>query len=270
MPATKKWHCNITKCCTRHEKWHCDITKYCPAMKSNTPTSPNTAPATQNDSHDWSCSHMERNLQWATGITLQPHQIVRLPRKMIFQNMKSIYSKRIKRHLQWRTVREWSGHDPSMNSLSRTRPFAKVTFSALETHFVVKITTFRAPAIYPNFTKCCACHEKWHSHITKCCACHEKWHSNITTYCARHEKWHCTWHEKWHHHHQVLRLPWKVTCQHHQILHLPRKMTLMIDPAHIWNVIYIEQQASPSNLTKQCACHAKWHSKIWRNSTQNG
>ena len=83
------------------------------------PTSPNTAPATQNESHDWSISHMKRHLQcaeqqstpfnltkycachakwisWlihityetsftmrgATGITLQPHQILRLPRIM--------------------------------------------------------------------------------------------------------------------------------------------------------------------------------------------
>ena len=82
------------------------------------PTSPNTAPATQKESHDWSASHMKRHLQCAeqqaptsnltkscachakgmsclirityetsftmrgaTGINLQPHQILRLPRK---------------------------------------------------------------------------------------------------------------------------------------------------------------------------------------------
>ena len=78
-----------------------------------------------------------------------------------------------------------------------------------------------------------------------------------------------------------------ITLQLHQILRLPRKMNLMIDPYHIWNVIYnarsnsqhpptspntapatqheshdwsashmkrhlqrAEQQASPSNFTK--------------------
>ena len=83
--------------------------------------------------------------------------------------------------------------------------------------------------------------------------------------------------------------------QPHQILRLPRKMTLMIDVRHTWHVIYnpqsnrshpptspsaapatqndshhlsswhmkrhfqcAEQQASPSNLTKYCACNAKW------------
>ena len=33
--------------------------------KSHPPTSPNTAPATQNESHDWSASHMKRHLQCA-------------------------------------------------------------------------------------------------------------------------------------------------------------------------------------------------------------
>ena len=92
-----------------------------------------------------------------------------------------------------------------------------------------------------------------------------------------------------------------VILQLHQILHLPRKMTVMIDPRHIWNVIYnarsnrshnptspntapatqneshdwsashmkrhlqcAEQQESQSNFTKYCACHAKWISWLIR------
>ena len=96
-----------------------------------------------------------------------------------------------------------------------------------------------------------------------------------------------------------------VIVQPHQILRLPRKMILMIDPRHIWNVIYnarsnrgypptspnaapatkndshdwslshmkrylqcAEQQVSLFDLTKYCACHKKWQSKIsekiWR------
>ena len=182
------------------------------------PTSPNTAPATKNDAHHWSSSHMKRHLQcaeqqaspsnltkyctchakwlsWlmsvtyetsftmrgATSITLQPHQILRLPRKIAFQNLREIVRKQLKCHLQCAAdssmIRTWSEHDPTMNSSSRTRPFAEVTFRASKTHFVMKITTFRAPAIYPDFTEYCACHEKWHSKITKYCTCHEKWFS---------------------------------------------------------------------------------------------
>ena len=85
----------------------------------STPTSPNTAPATQNASHDWSASHMKRHLEcaeqqtshdkftkycachakwisWlirvtyetsftrrgASTVSLQPHQILRLPRNL--------------------------------------------------------------------------------------------------------------------------------------------------------------------------------------------
>ena len=38
--------------------------------------------------------------------------------------------------------------------------------------------------------------------------------------------------------HFTMRVAKRVTLQLHQILHLPRKMNLMIDPRHIWNVIY--------------------------------
>ena len=48
------------------------------------PTSPNTAPATKNDSTALSSSHMETSfpMRGATGVTIQPHQILRLPQKM--------------------------------------------------------------------------------------------------------------------------------------------------------------------------------------------
>ena len=226
--------------------------------KHHTPTSPNAAPATKNDAHHWSSSHMKRYLQcaeqqaspsnltkycachekWcaslivvayetlftmrgATDITLQPHQILRLPRKITLQNQRKICRKQLKRQFQCgddsTMIRTWSEHDPTMNSSSRTRPFAEVTFRASETHFVLKITTFRAPAIYSNFTEYCACHEKWHSNITKYCACHEKCHSKMTKYCACHEKWHskitkyCACHEKWHWSVTLLSCYWTVT-----------------------------------------------------------
>ena len=99
--------------------------------------------------------------------------------------------------------------------------------------------------------------------------------------------------------HEMLRLIRKVTLQLHQILRLPRKMNLIIDPPHIWNVIYnarsnksqpptspniapatqneshdwsasdmkrhlqcAEQAMSTSNLSKYCACHEIFKFKI--------
>ena len=165
------------------------------------PTSPDTAPATQNEAHDWSTSHMKRHLQcaeqqaspsnltkyrachtkwssWlirityetsftmreATGITLQPHQILRLPRKKSTQDQREICWKQVKRHFQCATdprpFREWSEHDPTQKTQTATRRAAKGTFHTRQEQILLKITTFPAPAIIPNFTTCCACHEK--------------------------------------------------------------------------------------------------------------
>ena len=123
--------------------------------------------------------------------------------------------------------------------------------------------------------------------------------SNVTKYCTWHAKWlswvmSVTYETSF-----TMRGATGLILQRHQIAHLPRKMTLMSDVRHIWNVIYnarsnrchpptspstvpatrndshewcpshmkrplqcAEQQASPSNLTRYCACHAKLHSKI--------
>ena len=127
------------------------------------------------------------------------------------------------------------------------------------------------------------------------CAEQQESSSNFTKYCACHAKW-ISW---------LIRITYetsftmrgatRVILQLHQILRLPRKMNLMIDPHHIWNVIYnarsnkshpptwpntaratqneshaefsshmkrylqcAEKQVSSSNLTKYCACHETW------------
>ena len=62
--------------------------------------------------------------------------------------------------------------------------------------------------------------------------------STFTNYCAGHAKWiswliHLTFETSF-----TMRGATRVSLQLHQILRLPRKMNLMIDPPHIWNVIY--------------------------------
>ena len=50
---------------------------------SNCLTSPNITPATKSYPHHWSLSHITSfTMRRDTGITLQPHQIMRLPRKV--------------------------------------------------------------------------------------------------------------------------------------------------------------------------------------------
>ena len=225
-----------------------------PDTKSHTPTSPNTAPATQNESHHWSASHMKRHLQcaeqqesashftkycachakwisWliriryetsftmrgATLVTVQHHQILRLPRNSEFKISAQnpwIVSANIK------TIRPWSEHEIVISHPPLQRPYS----SDLGDDFVLKNTTFRAPAISQNVTKCCACHEKSHSNFTKYCACHAKWISSLIR---------LTYETSF-----TMRGATSVTLQLHQILRLPRKMNLMIDPHQIWNVIY--------------------------------
>ena len=55
-----------------------------PVTKSHPPTSPNTAPATQNECHHWSASQLRKSfpMRGASKVTLQHQQILRLPRKM--------------------------------------------------------------------------------------------------------------------------------------------------------------------------------------------
>ena len=130
-------------------------------------------------------------MRGATSVIVQTHQIVCLPRKMILQNFKEICPKQMKRHFQCaadpRMIRAW-------NRQSATRLATEVTFHAHHEHFVLKNTTFRAPAIIPNFTEYCACHAKWHCNFTKYCACHAKFnplHTWIAISNARSSKCHC-------------------------------------------------------------------------------
>ena len=127
----------------------------------------------------------------------------------------------------------------------------------------------------------CAEQQVSSTNVTKYCACHEKWFASLILV-TRETSF-------------TMRGTTGITLQPHQMLCLPRKMTRIIDPRDIWNVIYnarsnrhhpptspntapatqngshdwcpshmtrhlqcAEQQISSSNITKCCACHAKW------------
>ena len=70
----------------------------------------------------------------------------------------------------------------------------------------------------------CAEQQRCFYKITDCCACHGKWLSWLIriTYETL----------------VTMRGATEISLQHHQILRLPRKVTLIIDPLHTWNVIY--------------------------------
>ena len=194
----------------------------------------------------------------ATGVTIKPHQILRLPRKMTRQNFKENVQKQVKRHFQ-------CGDDPSMiretsdhKNANRNPPRKWGYFSSSPGAFSIVKYNVSRPILHSNLHQVL--------HLPR----------KVTLDL-----------------HQVLHLPRKVTLELHQVLHLPRKVTL--DLHHrISNLIYnaqtnrchhqtspntapvtqtkshsessshmkphlqcAEQQVSPSNLPKYCACHAK-------------
>ena len=57
-------------------------------------------------------------MRGATNVTLQTHQILRLPRKMTIQHLTEICGKQLKRHFQCAAdpsrIRAGSEHDPTM------------------------------------------------------------------------------------------------------------------------------------------------------------
>ena len=264
---------NFTKYCACHEKCHLTFTKYCACHEKGSWPSPSTAPVTKSD------LDLHQVLRLSRKVTLDLHQVLRLPHRMtrmldprhiwsVISNARSnkchppnspntapatqndhpTSTRNLMKTAETSfPTRGRSEHDPrpfrEWTRQSATRHANRVTFRAPDEYFLLKNKMFRAPAIFPNSTKYCACHAKWHFNFTKYCVYHEKSHLNFTKYCAYHEKWHlnftkyCACHEKTLELHQVLRLPRKVTLDLHQVLRLPHRMTRRLDPRHIWNVI---------------------------------
>ena len=165
------------------------------------PTSPNTAPATPKECHDWSASHMKRHLQCAEQ-----------------QASTSNLTKYCARH---------------------AKGVSWLICITYETSFTMRgASTPTSPNTAPATQK--ECHDWSASHMKRHLQCAEQQAStsNLTKYCACHAKgvsWLiCITYET----SFTMRGGTGINLQPHQILRLPRKMNLMIDPHHIWNVIY--------------------------------
>ena len=249
LPCTTQYYCSTTEYYSSTTLYYkaafmidpCHIWNIIYNARSNTthpPTSPNTAPATQNESHDWSASHMKRHLQcaeqqesqsnftkycachakwisWLIRVTyetsfrisgaskfnLEPHQILRLPRKMNLM---------IDPRLTWNVIynaRSNRSHNPTSPN---TAPATQIeSHDSSSSHMKRHLQCAEQQESQSNFTKYCACHAKWISWLIR------------VTYETSFR----------------MRGASKFNLEPHQILRLPRKMHLMIDPRHIWNVI---------------------------------
>ena len=141
-------------------------------------------------------------MRGVTGISLQPHQILRLPRK---RNVM------IDPHHIW-----------------------NVSYNARSDRHHPATSPNTAPATQKESQYCYCSHMKRHLQ----CAERQESPSNLTKYCACHAKgmsWLIliTYETSF-----TMRGATGITLQPHQILRLPRKRNVMIDPHHISNVIY--------------------------------
>ena len=254
-----------------------------PATKSDTPTSPSAVPATQTDSHDWCPTHMTRHLQCAeqqisssnitkccachakwlvssilvtyetlftmrggTGITRQPHQILRLPRKMTLvidlrHIWNVIYNARSNRH-----------HPPtSPNTAPATQkctPKSKRNSpKTVETSFTMRGRSDHDPSMI----------RAWTRHLAPA-------RSPRLLFALRRRILY------WKLQHFALRLsiqisPNTVPATKSDTPTSPSAVPATQNDSHDWCPSHMtrhlqcaEQQISSSNITKCCACHAKW------------
>ena len=229
------------------------------------PTSPNTAPATQNDSHDWCPSHMTRHLQCAeqqisssnitkccachakwlassilvtyktlftmrggTGITRQPHQILRLPRKMTLMIdlrhiWNVIYNAQSNKHHPPTSPNTAPATQNCIPKSKRNCPKTVEVSFTMRGRFEHDPNPIRTRSEHDLVISHPPVRRGYFSHFGDT-FCIENYIISRSGYLPRF--------------HQILRLPQKVTLQDHQRLRLPRKMILMIDVRHIWNVTY--------------------------------
>ena len=208
------------------------------------PNSPNTAPATKNDSHDWF------TMRRATCVIVQTHQILRLPRKMTVKNLTEICWKRMKRHFQCAVdptmIREWSDHDPRMKPSVRNPPRNRGYFSRPPQAFCIEKYNISRSGYHSKFHRILRLPRKVTLQL-----------------------------------HQILRLPRRATLiidplhtwnviYNARSNNSPPPTSSSTAPAtknesHDWSFSQMkrylqcaEQHVSLSKRTKYCACHEKW------------
>ena len=259
-----------------------------PATKSDTSTSPNTAPATKNESHDWSLSHMKRYLQCAeqqvslskltkycachekwiswlilvthetlftmrgtTGGILQHHQILRLPRKMTVMTdprhiWNAIYNARNNR---WHPPTSPNTAPATQNdSPTFQRNFSKTA----ETSFPMRGRSEHDPSWIRAGSE--------QETVIRNPPRNRGYFSGPP----------CTSILYWKIQHFALRLSFQISpntapAKKSDTSTSPNTAPATQNDCHNWSSSHVkryfqcaEQQVASSNITKYCACHAKW------------
>ena len=189
-------------------------------------------------------------MRGATGITIQPHQILRLPRKMTLQDFKENLQKQVKRHFQ-------CGADPSMIRPWKRKPQPasqpRLLFDLTTSIFYCKIQRFAPKLTFKHSpsTAPATKSDTWTSPSTAPATKSDTWTSPSTAPATKSDTrtslLYSTWlystllDSAWLYTYEssfTMRGATGVTIQPHQILRLPRRKTHLLNHHHVWNLIY--------------------------------
>ena len=187
----------------RNNRWH-------------PPTSPNTAPATQNDCHDWSSSHMKRYLKGAEQQVASSNitKYCACHAKWFSKISQTFLQNRWNVNCNARPIRAGSDHDPSWIRAGNRHPqpasqprllfrttttflYWKIQHFALRLSFQIspnaapatKSDTSTSPNTAPATQNDSHHWSSWHVTRHLQCAAQQHSPSDLTKYCACHAKW---------------------------------------------------------------------------------
>ena len=171
-------------------------------------------------------------MRGATNVTLQIHQILRLPRKMTAQHLAEICLKQVKCHFQCGAdptmIRAQSEHKNANHNLPRKWGY----FSGFAGAFSIIKYNVSRPILHSNLDQVLHLPRKVTLDL------HQVLHLQPKVTLELHQVLLHLPRKVTLELDQVLHLPRKVTLDLHQVLHLPRKVTRMVHPRDIWNLIY--------------------------------
>ena len=187
-------------------------------------------------------------MRGATNVTIQTHQILRLPRKMTTQHLAEICGKQLKRHFQCAAdpsmIRDRSENDPRPFPSVRNPPRNKAYFSRSGRAFCIGKCNISSSGYLSKFHQVLRLPRKVTLELHQVLRLPRKVTLQLHQVLRLPRKVTLELHQVLRlarkvslELHQVLRLPRKVTLDLHQLLRLPHRMTRRLDPRHIWNVI---------------------------------
>ena len=217
------------------------------------PTSPNTAPVTQKDSHTSSSSHMKPHLQCAEQQVSRSNltKYCACHAKFHCEISDKIFENRWNVISNAGTIREWSENDPRMIRPWKRKPqpasHVRLLFELPRSIFYCKIQRFEPNLTFKHLPSAAPATKSntWPSPNTAPTTKSNTWTSPNTA---------------------------PTTKSIHQVLHLPRKVTRVVHPRDIWKLIYNARsnQCHPPNSPNIAPATQNDHLTCGRNLRKTG